>query len=146
MTATGAYSDDRHQTPADLVLLDIKAWKPARYRRLTGGELGPTLDFARRLAARSTPVWVRYVLAPGLTDDLAEVDAVARSAAGLGNVERIDIVPFHRRIDIVPFHRPGAAKYDRLGIPVRLRDTAPPGRDLVERVRGRFVAAGLTSY
>jgi pyruvate formate lyase activating enzyme len=126
--------------------LTSRRGNPPGIAGLTGGELGPTLDFARRLAARSTPVWVRYVLAPGLTDDLAEVDAVARSAAGLGNVERIDIVPFHRRIDIVPFHRPGAAKYDRLGIPVRLRDTAPPGRDLVERVRGRFVAAGLTSY
>src|SRR5262245_14184302 len=46
----------------DLVLLDLKAWDPERHRRLTGMDNAPTLAFARRLAARRTPVWVRFVL------------------------------------------------------------------------------------
>jgi pyruvate formate lyase activating enzyme len=52
----------------DLVLLDLKCWNPELHRRLTGMENGPALDFARRLAARKTPIWLRYVLVPGLTD------------------------------------------------------------------------------
>ena len=32
---------------------------------------GPTLEFARRLAALGRPIWVRFVLVPGLTDALA---------------------------------------------------------------------------
>ena len=135
--ALGARATDDLLDVTDLVLLDIKAWDPARYRRLTGGELGPTLDFARRLARRGTPVWVRYVLVPGLTDDLTGVDGVAGFAAGLGNVERVDVLPFHRL---------GAAKYDRLGLPFPLRDTSPPDRALVERIRGRFLDAGLPTY
>jgi pyruvate formate lyase activating enzyme len=132
--ALGARAGDDLLDVTDLVLLDIKSWDPARYRRLTGGEIGPTLDFARRLATRGTPVWLRYVLVPGLTDDPADVDGVARFAAGLGNVERVDVLPFHRL---------GAAKYDRLGIPFALRDTAPPDPDLIERTRDRFITAGL---
>src|SRR5581483_10303366 len=34
----------------DLVMLGIKTWGAERHLHLTGRELGPTLDFARRLA------------------------------------------------------------------------------------------------
>ncbi|GGM77197.1 pyruvate formate-lyase-activating enzyme [Dactylosporangium sucinum] len=133
----GARASDALLDVTSLVLLDIKAWDPVRYRRLTGGSLAPTLDFARRLAARGTPVWVRYVLVPGLTDDASEVAGVAGFAASLGNVERVDVLPFHRL---------GAPKYERLGIPFPLRDTPPPAADVVDRVRSQFHAAGLAAY
>lgn len=135
--ALGARASDALLDVTDLVLLDIKSWQPSHYRRLTGAEIAPTLDFARRLAARATPVWVRYVLVPGLTDDPADIDGVAGFAAGLGNVERVDVLPFHRL---------GAAKYDRLGIPFALRETPPPDADQVGRARDRFLAAGLAAY
>ena len=45
--------------------------------------------FARRLAAPRRPVWVRYVLVPGLTDDFGEIEQIANYAADLGNVERV---------------------------------------------------------
>ncbi|MET7423656.1 pyruvate formate-lyase-activating protein [Dactylosporangium sp. NPDC005555] len=135
--ALGARAGDDLLAVTDLVLLDIKSWDPAHYRRLTGGPIGPTLDFARRLAVRGTRVWLRYVLVPGLTDDPADVDGVAGFAAGLGNVERVDVLPFHRL---------GAAKYDRLGVSFALRDTPPPDGALLTRVRDTFTAAGLTVY
>ncbi|MFF5232986.1 pyruvate formate-lyase-activating protein [Dactylosporangium sp. NPDC000521] len=135
--ALGTRAGDDLLAVTDVVLLDIKSWDPARYHRLTGRSIAPTLDFARRLAGRGTPVWVRYVLVPGVTDDLADVEGVAGFAAGLGNVERVDVLPFHRL---------GAAKYDRLGIPFALRDTPPPDAALLTRVRDTFTAAGLTTY
>ncbi len=61
-------SDDELEV-IDLVMLDIKTWDPERHKRLTGMDVGPTLEFARRLAARKRPMWLRYVLVPGLTDD-----------------------------------------------------------------------------
>src|SRR5689334_388276 len=48
----------------DLVLLDLKTWDPERHRRLTGMDVAPTLEFARRLAALKKPVWLRFVLVP----------------------------------------------------------------------------------
>jgi pyruvate formate lyase activating enzyme len=132
----GDRADDALLADTDLVLLDIKAGSPRAYRALTGGELAPTLRFARRLADLGRPTWVRYVLVPGLTDDEEEVEAVASFVATLPNVERVDVLPFHRL---------GAAKYERLGIPFALARTRPPDPELLDRVRGRFRAHGLTA-
>jgi len=135
--ALGARADEQLLAVTDLVLLDIKSGDPATYRRVTGADLAPTLAFARRLADRGTAVWVRFVLVPGLTDEPANVAAVATFAAGLGNVARVDVLPFHRL---------GAAKYQRLGLPFPLADTPPPGDVLLARVRGQFRDAGLVTY
>src|SRR5688572_29687859 len=53
LDTNGYYGDklaDAELVHADLVLLDIKAWDPERHRRLTGMDVAPTLQFARRLA------------------------------------------------------------------------------------------------
>jgi pyruvate formate lyase activating enzyme len=133
----GEKMSDAELEVADLVLLDLKAWDPVRHRRLTGMEIGPTLEFARRLAARRRPVWVRFVLVPGWTDDPAEVEGVARFAAGLGNVERVDVLPFHQM---------GRFKWKELGLAYRLGDTAPPSPEAVERACAAFRSAGLQAY
>jgi len=118
----------------DLVLLDIKSWDAARHRRLTGAEIEPTLTFARRLAARHRPMWVRYVLVPGLTDNVDDIKNVAAFAAGLGNVERVDVLPFHQM---------GKYKWKQLGIDYTLEQVDPPDQDLVEQAVEVFRSAGL---
>lgn len=122
----------------DLVLLDIKSWDRATYRRVTRtGTVEPTLRFARRLAERAMPLWIRYVLVPGLTDDPANVDGVARFAASLGTVHRVEVLPYHRL---------GAHKYAELGIRYPLVGTEPPTPALLDRVCGQFRAQALTVY
>ena len=121
----------------DLVLLDLKMWDDARHRKLTGKPVGPVHDFARRLAARRRPVWVRFVLVPGLTDDAENVEAIARFAADLGTVERVDVLPFHQM---------GRFKWKSLKLDYTLESVEPPSPALVEDVIGRFKAAGLKAY
>ena len=121
----------------DLVIMDLKAWDPERHRRLTAKDVGPTLDFARRLAARKLPIWARFVLVPGLTDDLADIEQIAAFAAGLGNVERFDILPFHQM---------GRFKWKELGLDYKLENTEPPDRESVQRVRDIFREKGLKAY
>ncbi|AGL16969.1 pyruvate formate-lyase-activating protein [Actinoplanes sp. N902-109] len=131
----GARADDELLDATDLVLLDIKAGHPGRYREVTRtGRLAPTVRFAHRLAARGTPIWVRFVLVPGLTDDPAEVDAVAAIAADVPTVERVEVLPFHRLA--VP-------KYAALGLPYPLAGTPAPTPEVVERVREQFRSRGL---
>ncbi|WP_329438522.1 pyruvate formate-lyase-activating protein [Streptomyces canus] len=130
----GARATDELLDDTDLVLLDIKSFDVRTYRRLTGGDLSPTLDFATRLDRLGVPVWIRYVLVPGWTDDPAAVDGLGGFLAGLGNVDRVDVLPFHKL---------GAHKYDGLGIPFPLRDTPTPDPDLTERVREQFREHGL---
>jgi pyruvate formate lyase activating enzyme len=122
----------------DLVLLDLKSWHPATYRRVTGGSHGgavePTLRFGERLAGLGKEIWLRFVLVPGLTDEPSNVDRVARWAAEIGTVTRIDVLPFHRL---------GTAKYASLGIPFPLASTPPPDETLLHRVRQQFAATGI---
>jgi pyruvate formate lyase activating enzyme len=128
---------DEDLSSIDLVLLDIKSWDRTLYRRLTGVDLEPTLAFARRLAALNKTVWIRFVLVPGLTDGLANIQGVSEFAAGLGNVERVDVLPFHQL---------GRFKYETLGIPYALADTPMPDRDLIERAKDQFRRRGLRTH
>jgi hypothetical protein len=69
LDTNGYYGDrltDAELELVDLVLLDLKAWDPDRHRRITAMPVQPTLDFARRLAFHKRPLWVRFVLVPGL--------------------------------------------------------------------------------
>jgi pyruvate formate lyase activating enzyme len=63
---------------------------------VTGQELAPTLRFAERLAAMNKPMWIRFTLVPGLTDDPANVESVAKFVAPLKNVEWVEVLPFHQ--------------------------------------------------
>ena len=140
LDTNGYYGDrlsDADLDVIDLVLLDIKAWDPERHRRLTGMDIGPTLTFARRLAARRRPVWVRYVLVPGLTDDFGEIEQIAHYAADLGNVERVDVLPFHQM---------GRFKWSKLGMNYELEDRRPPSAELVQEVCEIYRSAGLVAY
>lgn len=121
----------------DLVLLDMKTWDAERHRRLTGMDVGPTLDFARRLAARKKPVWLRFVLVPGLTDDAKGIAQIAEFAAGLGNVQRVDVLPFHQM---------GRFKWKELKLNYTLEDAEPPTLEAVERACAQFRAVGLKAY
>jgi pyruvate formate lyase activating enzyme len=131
----GDRASDALLADTDLVLLDVKSWDPTTYRHVTGGEVGPTLRFARRLADLGKPMWIRFVLVPGLTDDPANVAGVATFTASLG--------PAVERVDVLPFHKMGASKYEALGIPFLLAGTPTPDPALVDRVRGQFLAHDL---
>jgi len=128
---------DEELDNVDLVLLDIKSWDPERHHKLTGKDVAPTLDFARRLAARNRPIWLRFVLVPGLTDDAGDIAHIAKFAAGLGNVQRVDVLPFHQM---------GKFKWKELELNYTLENTEPAPDELVERTCAQFRAEGLKAY
>jgi pyruvate formate lyase activating enzyme len=129
----GDRATDEYLQSVDLVLLDIKSWDPATYRRVTAQDVAPTLRFAERLAAMGKPVWIRFVLVPGLTDDPANVEGVAKFVAPMKNVEWVEILPFHQL---------GSFKWTALGLEYQLADTPPAGPELLARVIGQFGDAG----
>ncbi len=133
----GTRLNDEDLQKIDLVLLDIKSWNPERHKQLTGFELEPVLDFARRLGTGRRPAWLRYVLVPGWTDALEDIKGLAAFAAGLGNIERVDVLPFHQM---------GAFKWKQLGIEYRLQEVEPPSKPTVERACAQFRAAGLKAH
>jgi pyruvate formate lyase activating enzyme len=128
---------DEELTQIDLVILDIKAWDPEAHKQLTGKENGPTLDFALRLAALKKPLWTRFVLVPGLTNNDRDISEIAAFTAGLGNVERVDVLPFHQM---------GRYKWKELKIDYKLEHVEPPSHDLVEHTCDQFRVAGLNVF
>jgi pyruvate formate lyase activating enzyme len=121
----------------DLVILDMKAFRSQQHRRVTGVEDNQkVLAFCQRLADLGRPMWLRYVLVPGLTDDPAEMALVADFSARLGVVERAEILPFHQM---------GRYKWERLGLAYPLARTEPPSLEGVASAIEFFRNAGLNA-
>jgi len=133
----GARLSDEDLENIDLVLLDVKAGDEATYREVTGQSLQPTIDFGDRLAALGKPVWVRFVLVPGLTDDPANIERVADIVARWPNVERVEVLPFHNM---------GADKWRALGLRYNLGSTKPPTSRSLRETRQVFRDRGIVTY
>jgi pyruvate formate lyase activating enzyme len=129
----GHRADDAYLKNVDLVLLDIKSGDPDTYRNVTGVDLEPTLRFAERLNAMGKPVWVRFVLVPGLTDDPANIQKVAEFVAPMANVEWVEVLPLHQM---------GVFKWQSLGLDYTLADTPPPSAEQVSAALDIFRNAG----
>ena len=122
----------------DLVLLDVKSGDEETYKKVTRRELQPTIDFGDRLSAMGKPVWIRFVVVPGLTDSPENVRNVAEIVGRWNNnVERIEVLPFHNM---------GADKWHELGYPYTLEDTKPPKPEDIEAIRDVFRDKGFTVY
>jgi pyruvate formate lyase activating enzyme len=132
----GDQADDDFLASIDLILLDIKSGDPETYRKATGRDLAPTLRFAERLAAMNKPVWVRFTLVPGLTDDPDNVDKLARFVGPMKNVQWVEVQPFHQL---------GAFKWKAMNLEYKHADTEPPSPELIKRVLDQLRAAGCNA-
>ena len=134
----GARLRDEDLDNIDLVLLDVKSGDEETYKKVTRRELQPTIDFGDRLNAIGKPVWIRFVVVPGLTDAPENVANVARIVSRWkSNIERIEVLPFHNM---------GADKWHELGYPYTLEDTKPPKPEDVEAIREVFRKEGFVVY
>ena len=133
----GSRLSDSDLEQIDLVLLDIKAWYPDNHKRMTGQDNAPVIEFAKRLAGLKKPVWIRFVMVPGYTDNHDEVHLIAKFAASLGNVERVDVLPFHQM---------GRYKWKELELLYLLDNVEPPVTDSIAQVCAIFRSEGLRTY
>jgi len=128
---------DEELEAIDLVLLDIKTWDPDRHLRLTGNDIGSVLAFAERLASRNRQAWLRFPLVPGLTDNTEDIAHIAHFAASLGNIIRVDVLPFHQM---------GRYKWRELGIEYTLQNVQPPSAEAIEHACAQFRKEGLNTF
>ncbi|MBK7003176.1 MAG: pyruvate formate lyase-activating protein [Rhodoferax sp.] len=119
----------------DLVLLCIKAFDADLHARVAGVPREPTLKFAQYLHEIKKPTWIRFVLVPGLTDHPANVEGMAQFLSGMHNIEKVEILPFHKM---------GEYKWERMGGDYALRDTLPPTSEQIETVAQAFRQHGLS--
>jgi pyruvate formate lyase activating enzyme len=73
---------------------------------------------------------------PGLTDDPANVEGIAKFVAPMKNVEWVEVQPFHQL---------GAFKWKAIGLPYQHADTPAPSPELIKRVIEQFRQAGCSA-
>jgi pyruvate formate lyase activating enzyme len=133
----GERLSDEELGDIDLVMLDMKAFTPEQHQRVAGIDNAPVIAFAERLARLGRPMWLRYVLVPGLTDIPGEIAQLAQFAAGLGNIERVEILPFHQL---------GQYKWEKLGLDYHLAGVKMPTPAAVAEAIAIFSNRGLVAY
>jgi len=119
----------------DLVMLCIKAFDADSHIRLTGVPREPSLRFAEYLHSLNKPTWIRFVLVPGITDSVENVEGLAKFLAPMTNIEKVEILPFHKM---------GEFKWERLGLSYELKDTPSPSAAQVQAVVDIFRLYNLT--
>lgn len=98
----------------DLVLLDIKHIFPSQHKVITGVINEQVLKTAQYLKENNIPVWLRYVLVPGLSDQEDALIALGEHFKDYENIERLEILPYHTL---------GKHKYEHMGRQYKLEDT-----------------------
>lgn len=98
----------------DIVLLDIKHIDDNKHLALVGQSNERTLIFASYLQQINKPVWLRYVLVPGYSDDTKDMHQLGKHFADFKNIEKLEIQPYHHL---------GAHKYEHLGWEYKLKNT-----------------------
>ncbi|MBR3534776.1 MAG: pyruvate formate lyase-activating protein [Oscillospiraceae bacterium] len=120
----------------DLLLLDIKEINPERHRELTKQNAN-ILDMAKYLAETGKPVWIRHVLVPEHSDFDEDLDKLGEFIATLGNVERVEVLPYHTL---------GLFKWENLGIKYQLEGIEPPTDERFENACRRLRTSEYTKY
>ena len=110
----------------DGVMLDVKAFDPARHRALTGQDNARVLASARLLAKAGKLAELRFLMVPGQTDSEDEAAAFQAFAASLGPGLRLRLNAFQHH-----------------GVRGPARDWPAMRREGVEALAARLTAAGL---
>lgn len=108
----------------DLILLDIKHADIEMHRKITGVSPEKARSFALYASEKGIPIWVRYVLVPGLTDSDKDLEAAAEFIKRLETVQKIEVLPYHNM---------GVEKWEQLGEEYPLTGTIPPSEESVEK-------------
>lgn len=117
----------------DLVLMDIKHIDDVAHKRLTSVSNEKPLKTAAYRESTGKPMWLRYVLVPGWSDDPAHLEAWAQHFSSYKTVERVEILPYHKL---------GMNKWAELGMEYKLHGVDTPtqaSRQLAKEIFSRHL-------
>ncbi|QBF84358.1 pyruvate formate lyase 1-activating protein [Shewanella maritima] len=120
----------------DLVMLDIKQMNDDTHIDLTKVSNQRTLQFAEYLAKRNQATWIRYVVVPGFTDDIASAIKLAEFIKPMTNVEKVELLPYHQL---------GEHKWASFGEQYSLKDVKPPSKEVMETIKAVFTERDINA-
>lgn len=122
---------DRLMDYTDLVLLSIKHMDPEIHKKITGHTNECTLKFAEYLKLKNIPVWLRYVVVPGLTDDTESLYDLRNFVNNHPNIEKVELIPFHKM---------GEYKWENLNMDYTLNEAAAAREEDI--IKAKNILAG----
>ena len=108
----------------DLFLLDIKEIDSEKHKELTGHGNENILGMASYLSDKGVPLWIRYVLVPGVTDHEDDLKRTADFISGIKTVEKVEVLPYHTL---------GLFKWKKLNLAYPLKDVPTPTKEQVKK-------------
>lgn len=113
----------------DLLLFDLKEIEPAAYLELTGVPLEPSLRTLEHAREKNIPLWLRFVLVPGVTDKEEHLKKMAAYLKDFPNIERVEVLPFHKL---------GEYKWQALGLDYKLAHVPAATKEQVQWAKAFF--------
>ncbi len=110
----------------DTVLLDIKHIDDNKCRKLTGFSNLNELNFAKYLSDNGIKIWIRQVLVPGYTDDIADLKKTREFIDTLKTVEKVEVIPYHEF---------GKGKWLKLGLKYPLEGIKTPTVEEIKQAK-----------
>lgn len=113
----------------DLLMLDIKHFNRDWHKKLTGLSNTSTLKVAEYRESTSKPMWLRYVLVPGWSDQEEYLHEMGKHFKDYKNIEKVEILPYHQL---------GVHKWEALGMEYKLKNVKPPDAQKLENTAAIF--------
>ncbi|HHW60917.1 MAG TPA: pyruvate formate lyase-activating protein [Syntrophomonadaceae bacterium] len=110
----------------DLFMLSIKHGDLSRYPEICGSSSERPMALARYLTRMEKPVWIRYVIIPGVTGQKKDLEQLADRIRRMPNVEKVELLPYNTM---------GVYKWEYLGLHYSLKDIAAPDEQQMAEVR-----------
>ncbi len=120
----------------DLVLLSIKHVDEIKHREIAGVSNSKILKFMEYLKEINKPVWIRYVVIPGLTDAKEDIYRLAEFLKGFPNIQMVDILPYHTM---------GVYKWEAMGLKYPLEGVPSPDKISIKEIKKIFREHGFST-
>jgi len=124
----------------DLFLVDIKHIDNEWHKKLTGKSNENTLKLIDYLQKKWKPVWIRYVLVNGWTDQVEYIEELGKKLWSYSCIERIEILPYHQLW--VHKWKGLGREYGLEGIPATKIQQAEEVKKILEKWFGKVVIRG----
>ena len=124
----------------DLLFIDIKHMNPEKHKELTGISNELILENIRKASllidGGEKTIIIRVPVVSGCTDSEDNIKAIAEFVQKVGNIKKIELLPYHGM---------GAIKYDRIKWTktYQLQGLRPPSDDHMQRLREIVESYGL---
>ena len=125
---------DRVRDNVDIFLYDIKIMDDRKHVKYTGASNGRILENLKKLAENGNRIVISFPIIPGINDDEKNVTRIAQFIQPLPNIDRVNLLPYHRA---------GIEKYKNLGKPYKLDRIQPPSDQSIKSIKEKIESFGI---